>query len=108
MKKITIITGLFMASFSFAQSVVKLQFPNDVVVVNFETQSTIWKKSKKENYIIGMDSNKKNEFHWIEMQSAPNSESDKKLGTFVFTDSKASKGYYIQEPSKKKIPFKKL
>ena len=55
-----------------------------------------------------MDSNKKNEFHWIEMQSAPNSEFDKKLGTFVFTDSKASKGYYIQEPSKKKIPFKKL
>lgn len=100
MKKIAVIIGVLVANFSFSQSIIKLKLPNDEVVINFEMQNIIWKKSKQEFVFLCEDDPRSNGYIYC---------SEGNRGTFVFTDiKKLSKGYYIQKSSKKKIPFKKL
>lgn len=101
MKKIALIAGVLVANFTFAQSVVKLQLPNDIAVIDFDMQNITWKKSKQEFVFLCEDSPRDNGYQYCFI------EGDR--GTFVFTDSKKlSKGFYIQGKSKKKVPFKKL
>ena len=103
MRKLLIIIMIVMANAVFAQSVMKLKFTNDTAVINFDTESVTWKKSQKTNTIIPLNDKGSK---WQEVVFKQNSTVI--IGTFVFLNEKGTKGYYINEKTKKKETFVKL